>query len=179
LDLFDSKYIFLVEHDWKFLRQINVRKLVCVFNQFDNVNQVQFHKRKNSPGGVFNHVEPTAKCGWKLCKVSAYANAPNISRKKKLKQWARKSVPNIRLWLQILKYRGPYIGKSLRDVLIEIWLKHIDRRKGSIIHEIEHWYNTKYQIDILEYGFRQAHDDRGIYFYDDFNEGPYIEHLGR
>jgi hypothetical protein len=178
LDEVSSPYIFFIEHDWKFLSDIDIESVLEVFEKITRVNYIRFNKRKNSPNqGWDTIVEEDKSMPIPLCKVSSFSNNPHVARKDVYKRWVQQSKPNLRHI-----YRG--LTRDLNGygigILYIILKNKIILRKPQMTKydDIEYVIDTKYKKLIKNQGFEQAHSEMGIYLYGGKNEGPFIEHLG-
>lgn len=96
VDWFPRKYLFLVEHDWEFLEDIDLEKVLNVFETTPDVNFIRFNKRPNTVFpkqcisgrmGAELYCDPVTIGGVDLCQSPHYTNNPHIERVSKLREW--------------------------------------------------------------------------------------------
>ena len=150
-----TPFVFCCEHDWVFLREIDLSKLIKTMLEYDFINFVRFNKRDNKYAHI-NNPEPGDTYFWEtyiedepdvkeqqLMKTDAIATHPHIIRASKF----------MNDWFDIASKPGPMTGQ------VEVNL-----------------YN-RYTSIIKRDGFTKAHKDWGIYNYGGRNEKKIITHL--
>jgi hypothetical protein len=175
----DTKYILFLEHDWKFVQNIPVYKLLDIMNKYKQVNYIRFNKRKNKEKNWDTIVEEDENKPLPLCAVSSYSNNPHIARKSTYQEWIRNSEPTIStLRDKFNRVNGP-VYKRLAEVCRVATEKYLLSQPHVAQFEgVEFVLDTKYKKRIEEVGFQQAHSEWGIYLYGAEGAGPFIQHLG-
>jgi hypothetical protein len=93
---FDRDYLFLVEHDWEFCRDLDLVSLVQTFEEHDHINYIRFNKRANIVKQVLTstrrvggdlYLLPDLKTDVPLLHTPQYSNNPHIERMSKYREW--------------------------------------------------------------------------------------------
>jgi len=150
-----TPFVLCCEHDWLFLRDIDLRKLIAAMINHSSINFVRFNKRDNHLAHINNPEKGDADF-WetyieedsnileqKLIKTNCIATHPHIIRNSKLKE----------SWLNIARTPRP-----------------------GIIGAVELNLYEAYSKDINEKGFNIAHKDWGIYNYGAKSDKKIITH---
>jgi len=86
IDTLDTPYMLFLEHDWVFLRKVNIAQLIDVFDKYSFVNIVKFNKFSNDSHLWWDHfVEPEDRITeLPLTRTSCWTNNPHVVR---LSKW--------------------------------------------------------------------------------------------
>lgn len=74
----NTKYFLMLEHDWLFLKKINVNNIIKLLNENININYIRFQQR-NYAGGWDTETKYIEK--YDLSQTNGFTNHPYISRK--------------------------------------------------------------------------------------------------
>ena len=143
-----TDYFFFCEHDWLFLRPVEIKKLIYCMDKNPNINFVRFNKRNNWKVDDANdawetHIEEEdqiKECS--LMRTNCVATHPHIVRKKKF---------------------------------VEEWLPFIDNVQGGWSIELSLYVVYTSAIRLL--GFQEAQKRWGIFNYGSKKEANIITHL--
>ncbi len=153
----ETPFIFCCEHDWIFLREIDLPKLIKTMLEYDFINFVRFNKRDNKYAHI-NNPEPGDTCfletyvqedfeisdGFqKLMKTNAIATHPHIIRK---------------------------------DKFVKDWLSIAEVSRPDIAGVVESNLQSAYESDIRTYGIEKAQRLWGIYNYGSSEDLKIIKH---
>lgn len=175
----DTELIFFVEHDWEFIRSVNLLGIIETILKNNNINYVRLNKRPNEPGGAWNTMisEVTGK-KVPLCKVSTFSNNPYIASTSWLKDLIIGSLPDLTFWYRSLKRPNSIDGNSVWDIIKILIRKNVFRQVARPLDDLERIVDTNYKHKINTWGFEYAHEQMGVYLYGGKGEEPYISHLG-
>jgi len=173
----DTKYVMFLEHDWVFLQEIDLEKIIDVFDAHDDVRYLRFNKEKNVPSGWTNKVVEDQSKPIPLCKVDSFSNNPYIIRKEAFESWIPSAEPELGSWKHIAAVNS-WEGTLylMARYLID---RYVARQNHSRqLDDIEFIVDRKYKDLIQKVGFEDAHQEMGTYLYGGKNTGPYIKHIG-
>lgn len=145
-----TPYLFFLEHDWIFLENVNINKIINQFNDHKTtLHYLKFNKRKNKEKGGWDQilkVDPKIK-GFTAIKTNSWTNHPHFARKQK---WMSD-------WFKLVA--DPRLNSMNKSYGIEEILYHY------------------YQHDIKRLGFDKAHHKWGCYNYGSESGEAILEHL--
>jgi len=173
----DEKYIFFVEHDWEFIKRINLYELINTFENNKDINYVRFNARANREAGWDNILREDDSRSVPLCKVSSYSNHPHIVRTSKYKEWLKISKPSITKLLTAFIYRNLHKNEWLKIIKAIAEKKIFKRTHVRRYDDIEYILDTTMKKEIKKNGFINAHEKWGTFIYGSKGEGPSIRHL--
>jgi len=86
-DLLKTDYYFLLEHDWQFVRNIDLKAVMSMMDKHDKkIHYIRFNKRNNKAMKFDHTLQPSYRFGVRMLKTSAWSNNPHIGRTDKLKK---------------------------------------------------------------------------------------------
>lgn len=157
-DWFPRKYLFIVEHDWRFLEDIDLEQVLNVFESNESVNYIRFNKRKNTifpkqcHGGRMGaelYCDEHTIAGVKLCSSPHYTNNPHIERVSKLREWC-----------DVVRRRKVNVGGNMGA--------------GGFEHPLQ-----EESLDDLECLGKEVRDMKwGTFIYGGLNHPAVVEHFG-
>lgn len=175
-----TEYTLVLEHDWRFVADVDVRALVAVMDDHQQIQSVRFGKRPNQVDGWTTVVEPDSTRSIPLCRVSSFTNQPYLCRTGTLTRWVASATPSLQDWL-LMRQRAPYVERLDGSMAAAIATDWIDRTEPHVFKrdDVEFVLDSRYKALIRDQGFRRAHEQVGLYAYGGYRDGPYVEHLGR
>jgi hypothetical protein len=155
---FDKDYLFLVEHDWQWCKDIDLVSLVQTFEEHDDVNYIRFNKRINivtmrltatkRKGGDL-YLTPHPETNIPLLATPQYSNNPHIERMSKYRQWC-----------EIVKASNVFVGGN--------------GGAGGFEHPLQ-----EQSLDDLEkYGIAERNKMWGTYIYGKVGQPQATRHFG-
>jgi len=179
LDHVETPLTLFVEHDWEFVRDIDIDSIVKTFEEHDEIKSIRFNKRPNEESLWDTRIEEDTSKNIPLCRTSTVGNHPQIVRTEVFENWVVGSEPTLPLML-----RGSWYHYSTPQSAVNYAKAFINKyflRQNVVgkFDNIEFVLDTKYKKQIREEGFEKAHSDWGVYMYGLRGEGPYVQHLGR
>lgn len=150
LDYIDTPYIFMVEHDWLFIKNINFKYLIDKLDKYQNINYLRIIS-KTPLKFRYNYdsrlVQDKSINDIPLTKVWCYSGNPHIVRKSFLEN-------NINTINNFTTKK--YSGKTYEGA-----------------------FTTAYRNDVKTMGYDDAHKKWGIYIYGYIGDPPYTLHEGK
>ena len=142
-----TPFILFSEHDWVWLRDVEVKELVSVMRDDSSINFVRFNKRNNwethdAHDAWETHIEEAPDIKFPLMKTNCWATHPHIIRK---------------------------------DKFVEEWMPLVDTIEGGWSIELSMFLT--YSKDIARQGFNEAQKEWGVFNYGDKTEPFIIRHL--
>lgn len=157
--ILNTPYLLLVEHDWEFLEDVDLHKIVEAMDNNENINYIRFNKRANvvfpkhmASGRLGGDLFMTEHYfdGLTLCASPNYSNNPHVERVSTL----------VDKFIPIVKNSTIYQGKN--------------GGAGGFEHPLQEASYDYYK----EHGEEAHTKEWGLYCYGGANFGPCIEHFG-
>lgn len=158
INWFPKKYLFLVEHDWEFLEDIQLEHIIRAFEENEGLNYMRFNKRPNtvfpkptSTGRTGSEIycSPITLSGIPMCATPNYSNNPHIERMSKYRNW-----------VDIVKKRNVHVGGNMGA--------------GGFEHPLQ-----EQSLDDLERWGQMTRDrEWGTFIYGGLNHPAVIQHFG-
>lgn len=148
-----SEYIFWIEHDWNFLVNIDLYKVIDVFDKYGWINYIRFNKRKNEVHYVDKLIYEDKRINeLKLCGICNYSNNPHIERVSTLRD----------IWIPICE------NSHLREGMNggAAGFEHPLREKA-----MNDFKKSKNKIEYI--------NSWGLYLYGSKNYKPTVKHIGK
>lgn len=145
-----TPYFLFIEHDWVFVENPPMDKIIKVMDKYDFINTIYFNKRPNLPlpypvGDFILKPEPRVT-EIPLLKTSKWSNNPNITRTSKWKEW----MPIV---------ENAPLNRNYRRKQVEPPIHHL------------------YIKQIQQLGFDEAHSLWGMYSYGKLSQNKMVRHL--
>jgi hypothetical protein len=172
----NSEYIMFLEHDWKFIRKVNLNDLINLMEMEKSINYIRFNKRKTRETGEDTILNETIINNTKLTKTSNWSNNPHIARTKVYRKWISLAHPLKYMLVNLFKF-GLKENGYIREPIRRYRPKNRNSKQGTG-DNIESLLNRYYKRLIDVEGFERAHAMMGVYIYGGCGENPYIDHLG-
>tara|TARA_B100000287_G_C20576600_1_gene758698 strand:- start:425 stop:1192 length:768 start_codon:yes stop_codon:yes gene_type:complete len=84
----DTDYYLWWEHDWKFVKNMDLNKLVDVMDKYENINYIRFNKRKTVRANCDTNLWDVSKYKEiNLTGTTGWSNNPYFGRKSKMMEW--------------------------------------------------------------------------------------------
>lgn len=154
----NTPYMLFLEHDWEFKHEVNVKKIIKTFDNFNEVNYMRFQKfdqteqdtypSRNYWDYYYSNV-PESDHNVPMTRISFFSGNPHIMRTK--------------------IFNEVYLPKILHHFPIE-------RSKGTSHFEKEFYDIIQNDIRIL--GAEKAHEIWGTFAYDNIPCKQIVGHLG-
>lgn len=151
-----TPFAFCCEHDWKFLRNVDITGLIHFMKDHNNINFVRFNKRPNwkphisnlAPGDQERYVwetylEEKKDISFALMKTDSIATHPHIIR----------------------------VSKFIED-----WIDIASNPQPRLVGAVEQNLYSEYTKDIKSEGFEYAHEKWGVYVYGSKDDDKMITH---
>ena len=154
----NTPYMLFLEHDWEFKREVDVKKIIETFDNFDEVNYMRFQKFDQTEQDAYpshNYWDyyysnvPESEHNVPMTRISFFSGNPHIIRTKTFNE----------VYLPKVLYHFP-----------------IERSKGTSHFEKEFYDIIK--NDIANLGAEKAHEIWGTFAYDNIPCKQIVGHLG-
>ena len=109
-DWFKKDYLFLFEHDWELMIDVDLVDIVQTFEQYDFVNYIRFNKRANlvtprlsatGRHGGDKYLGRETRTEIDLLHTPQYSNNPHVERMSKYREWC-----------EVVKPSNVFVGKN-------------------------------------------------------------------
>lgn len=112
ISMVDTDYYIFLEHDWEFVKPIDIDALVAMMDQHHEVNYIRFNKRTNAIAGYDKILEPSVIGGINLLRNDVWSANPHIGRTGTFKgKWIN--------YLPSISKRGPEMEQFIHHAYIE------------------------------------------------------------
>lgn len=144
----NSKYIFILEHDWTFNRNIDIDKIIQMMDKNEEINYIRFNKRNNVINAPFDEpLEEVIIDNIKLLKVWSYSGNPHI-------------------------VRNTFLNNKVLPVMkLSKWVNHHKRGMEAPMTEL-------IKFKLKKFGKDKSHKMFRTYIYGGFNEPAFVVHIG-
>lgn len=155
-----TPYMMFLEHDWEFIEEVNVSKIIDTFEKNDKISYIRFPKRPIKESSVWN--DPIKHFDWvlepeediegltiPLSRVSCFSGNPHIMR---VKSALEKYIPALEMNSPYKNTKQSYhLEKEIRPIILETYKK---------------------------YGKDTSQDYWGTYLYGRWPQNTVVKHLG-
>ena len=149
-----TPFVFCCEHDWTFLREVQIKNIIKCMTENYSVNFIRFNKRDNNflfsdcPPNLSGHWETYVEeeknlSGCDLMKTNSIATHPHVIR----------------------------VSKFQND-----WIDIANQPQPGVWGAVEVNLYRRYTLDIERMGFKHAHEKWGIYNYGSKNDARVVMH---
>lgn len=144
----NTKYVFILEHDWEFISNINLSSLITLMDNYNNINYIRFNKRKTILFEPFDSpLEEINIDGINLLKVWSYSGNPHIVR-----------------------------TSFLKDIVVKVieiskWKNHPKRGMEASMTEL-------IKLKAKKFGLGTSHNMFGTYIYGKMGDNAVVTHIG-
>ena len=92
-DMVETDYFLMWEHDWEFITEIDMQKLIETMDKYEFINYVRFYAGENKPNELHYHLEPEDRVPEvPLLRTPNWSGNPHICRTSTWKNWWKKLV---------------------------------------------------------------------------------------